>query len=270
MKIASWYAALPCTRASERPVVLQPRVCSWSRACSQQKVLHHRSIVSTASRKVTASSVGTDTQLDSVLQNQASLYPQDKAPPPSLLADGNLHVQGSVSLKSPTSSSDGHVKMQVARVVKPGEQAPLLHRMVPPPRQGKAITAHQPPQQQVVLQDEQTAARRQPAAVVEQRTSAHNRAVRAEMASMASELQTKKAQLGKVGAALRQVNLDFSVNQLFCHKSVQGSQSDIKFCCYTPDLTSKQFSRCSVQQSACSMANVHLHTDWVFPALYGV
>ena len=122
-----------------------------------------------------------------------------------------LCVQGSASLKTPASSSNGHVKMQVARVIKPGQQAPLVHRMVPPPRQGKATMAHQPPQQQVVLQNEQIAAQRQPAAVVEQRNSAHNRAVRAEMASMASELQTKKSQLGKADAALRQVNLDFTL-----------------------------------------------------------
>lgn len=95
--------------------------------------------------------------------------------------------------------------MQVARVVTPGQQVPLAHRMVPRPRQGKAIVAHQPPQQGSVLQNEQGAVQRQPAEVMEQRNSAHNRAIRAEMASVASELQTKKAQLGKADAALRQL-----------------------------------------------------------------
>ena len=133
-------------------------------------------------------------------------YKKGKAPSLPPLADANsyveAHVQGSASLKTPAPGSNSHVKMPVARVVKPGHQAPLVHRMVSPPRQGKATMAHQPPQQ-LVLQKEQTSAQRQPAAVVEQRNSAHNRAVRAEMASMASELQTKRAQLGKADAALR-------------------------------------------------------------------
>lgn len=101
--------------------------------------------------------------------------------------------------------------MQVARVVTPGQQVPLAHRMVPRPRQGKAIVAHQPPQQGSVLQNEQGAAQRQPAEVMEQRNSAHDRAIRAEMASVASELQTKKAQLGKADAALRHVKLSFTL-----------------------------------------------------------
>lgn len=178
---------------------------SWSRA-SQHSGLHYKTTVSNPSRKFTTCSVETDTQLDSVTQNQVSLYPKGKAPSLPPLADANsyveAHVQGSASLKTPAPSSNSHVKMPVARVVKPGHHAPLVHRMVSPPRQGKATMAHQPPQQ-LVLQKEQTSAQRQPAAVVEQRNSAHNRAVRAEMASMASELQTKRAQLGKADAALR-------------------------------------------------------------------
>lgn len=207
VNVASWNALLPCLNLIKRPVLLQPCVCRWSRACSQHKGLHYKSTASNASRKAAVCSVETDTQLDSAMQSQASLFQKHRAPSPPMLADASSRVQGSVSLKSPASSSNGHVKMQVARVVKPGQQTPLVHRMVPRPRQGKATMARQPLQQQVPFQNEQTASQRQSTAAVEQRTSAHNRAVRAEMASMASELQTKKAQLGKADAALRQVNL---------------------------------------------------------------
>lgn len=121
-----------------------------------------------------------------------------------LLTTVACHAQGSTSLRTPTTSSNGHVQMQVARFVKPGQRDPPVHKMVPPPRQGRA-TAQQ------LIRTEQEAGRRHPVALVEQRTSAHNRAVRAEMASMATELQTKKSQLGKADIALRQGNLSYTM-----------------------------------------------------------
>ena len=234
----------------KRFVLLQPCVCRWSRACSQHKGLHHRSTASNASRKVTTCSVETDTQLDPAMHSQASLSPKHNAPSPPMLANASSHVQGSASLKSPASHSNGHVKMQVARLVKPGQQAPLVHKMVPPPRQGKATVAQQPLQQQVVLQNEQTAAQRQPAAVLEQRNSAHNRAIRAEMASMASELQTKKAQLGKADAALRHVNLDLNLLISFPAMNVYKAHSLIvnfllRLTSPVCDVAAALFSKCT-------------------------
>lgn len=121
-----------------------------------------------------------------------------------LLTTGVCHVQGSTSLRTPTSSSNGHVQMQVARFVKPGQRDPPIHKLVPPPRQGKAAA-------QQLVRTEKEAGQRHPAAGLEQRTSAHNRAVRAEMASMATELQTKKSQLGKADIALRQGDLTYTM-----------------------------------------------------------
>ncbi|KAL3141254.1 hypothetical protein ABBQ38_003594 [Trebouxia sp. C0009 RCD-2024] len=154
----------------------QPHPCfrRWSKASAQPKQTCHTTTIAHVSRQGTIFSLEAGTQLEASETDQ-----------------------GSTSLRTPTSSSNGHVQMQVARFVKPGQRDPPIHKLVPPPRQGKAAA-------QQLVRTEKEAGQRHPAAGLEQRTSAHNRAVRAEMASMATELQTKKSQLGKADIALRQ------------------------------------------------------------------
>ena len=96
--------------------------------------------------------------------------------------------------------------MHVAPVVKPGQKAlPAVRKMVPPPRHCNAMPVQQSDPQHMKPQRVEAAAQKQPSHVVDQRAAAQNRAVRAEIASMASELQTKNAQLNKADAALRHV-----------------------------------------------------------------
>ena len=113
------------------------------------------------------------------------------------------YVQDEITT-TPGSRKSKHIEMYVATVVKPGQKAlPAVRKMVPPPRQGNAVPVQQsePPQKQP--QQVELAAHRP--RVVDQKAAAQNRAMRAEIASMASELQTKNAQLSKADAAFRHV-----------------------------------------------------------------
>ena len=110
--------------------------------------------------------------------------------------------------QTPSAHIDGHVQMPVAIVVGRGQETlPPVRKMVPPPRQGKAVAVHQHQQPVKVPQHKKAVAQQQPASVPYQAASAPNKAIRAEMASMASELQSKNAQLSKADAALRHVTL---------------------------------------------------------------
>ena len=93
--------------------------------------------------------------------------------------------------------------MSVASIIQPGQKIPpVVRKLVPPPRQGSAV---QQPAQQHTGRQQHAAALKQPAAVSHHNAAANDRAVRAEMASMASEVQTKNKQLSKANAAVRQV-----------------------------------------------------------------
>jgi len=89
--------------------------------------------------------------------------------------------------------------MFVATTVKPGQKSSsAVRKMVPPPRQNgiPAVQQHQSKQSVAPAMPEA-------ASLAQQREAAHNRAVRAELASVTSQLQTKNSQLSRADAALR-------------------------------------------------------------------
>lgn len=86
------------------------------------------------------------------------------------------------------------VEMYVATTLKPGEESSSAMRMmVLPPRQKGAAA----------VQQAASPAKAETTSETQQKAAADNRAIRAELASTASQLQTKKSQLKQADAAIR-------------------------------------------------------------------
>lgn len=116
-------------------------------------------------------------------------------------------MQASTRCEQAESISSGEVEMYIATTVMPGQKgASAVRRMVPPPR-GNGSAAMQ--KSLVIKQHSKKTAEMEPstqheaASVTQQKAAAHNRAVRAELASLATQLKSKNSQLSKVDTALR-------------------------------------------------------------------
>ncbi len=94
--------------------------------------------------------------------------------------------------------------MYIATTVKPGQEgSSAVRRMVPPPRgigAQKRTAIKQLSKQTVEMEP---SAQHEAASVTQQKAAAQNRAVRAELASLTTQLKSKNSQLSKTDTALR-------------------------------------------------------------------
>ena len=101
-------------------------------------------------------------------------------------------------------TSTGKFEMYIATTVKPGQKgSSAVRRMVPPPRGNdaqKQVAIKQLSKQTVEME---SSAQHEGASVTQQKAAAQNRAVRAELASLTTQLKSKNSQLSKTDTALR-------------------------------------------------------------------
>lgn len=96
--------------------------------------------------------------------------------------------------------------MYVATNVRPGKKSSVVRKMDSPPR-GNGTAVQQPPfglkQQPTQAAEVGLKGKPDAASVSQQQAAAHRRAAKAELASLATQLQTKSSQLSKADAAIR-------------------------------------------------------------------
>ena len=112
--------------------------------------------------------------------------------------------------KSSTEETDAYstrgAEMYVATNVQPGRKSSTVRKLVPPPRgNGTAVQQLSPGLKQQPPQAAEVGLNGKPdaASVSQQQAAAHRRAAKAELASLATQLQTKNSQLSKADAAIR-------------------------------------------------------------------
>ena len=96
--------------------------------------------------------------------------------------------------------------MYVATSVQPGKKSSTVRKLVAPPRGSGTAVQHPPPGlKQQPTQAAGVGLNRMPdaASVSQQQAAAQQRAAKAELASLATQLQTKNSQLNKADAAVR-------------------------------------------------------------------
>ena len=113
-------------------------------------------------------------------------------------------MQASTQGDQAESTSTGRFEMYIATSVKPGQKgSSAVRRMVPPPRGNgaqKRMAIEQLSKQTVEMEP---SAQYEAASVTQQKAAAQNRAVRAELASLTTQLKSKSSQLSKADNALR-------------------------------------------------------------------
>jgi len=113
-------------------------------------------------------------------------------------------VQASTQGDQAESTSPGKFEMYIATTVKPGQQgSSAVRRMVPPPRGNGAQKRMAIKQLSKQTAEMEPSTQHEAASVTQQKAAAQNRAVRAELASLTTQLKSKNSQLSKADTALR-------------------------------------------------------------------
>ncbi|DBB01048.1 TPA: hypothetical protein ACH3X1_000948 [Trebouxia sp. C0004] len=104
--------------------------------------------------------------------------------------------------------------MYIATTVKPGPKGSSAVRRMVAPLRGNGAAAMQKPlafkQLSKQTAELEPSTQHEAASVTQQKSAAHNRAVRAELASLASQLKSKNSQLSKADTALRQRDIEIA------------------------------------------------------------